>query len=85
MKKISIVAIATIMVVGSLFTSCEAVKNTNQTQRGAAIGAVGGAVLGGILGNNLGKGGKGAIREVIELILREQDKWGNIIRKYNTK
>lgn len=31
------------------------------------------------------KGGKGAIREVIELILREQDKWGNIIRKYNTK
>ena len=40
MKKISIVAIATIMVVGSLFTSCEAVKNTNQTQRGAAIGAV---------------------------------------------
>ena len=65
MKKISIVAIATIMVVGSLFTSCEAVKNTNQTQRGAAIGAVGGAVLGGILGNNLGKGGKGAMGAVL--------------------
>ena len=61
MKKISIVAMATIMVIGSMFTSCEAIKNTNQTQRGAGIGAVGGAVLGGILGNNLGKGGKGAM------------------------
>ena len=29
MKKISIVAIAAIMVMGSMFTSCEAVKNTN--------------------------------------------------------
>ena len=65
MKKISIVAIATIMVMGSMFTSCEAIKNTNQTQRGAGIGAVGGAVLGGILGNNLGKGGKGAMGAVL--------------------
>ena len=58
MKKISIVAMATIMVIGSMFTSCEAVKNTNNTQKGAGIGAVAGAVLGGVLGNNLGKGGK---------------------------
>jgi outer membrane protein OmpA-like peptidoglycan-associated protein len=65
MKKISIVAIATILVIGSMFTSCEAVKNTNKTQRGAAIGAAGGAVLGGILGNNLGKGGKGALGAVL--------------------
>lgn len=34
-EKISIVAMATILVVGSMFTSCEAVKNTNKTQRGA--------------------------------------------------
>ena len=65
MKKISIVAIATIMVIGSMFTSCEAVKNTNKTQRGAGIGAVAGAVLGGVLGNNLGKGGNGAMGAVL--------------------
>ncbi|MFV8326066.1 OmpA family protein [Flavobacterium sp. ZS1P14] len=65
MKKISIVAIATILVIGSMFTSCEALKNTNKTQRGAAIGAAGGAVIGGVLGNNLGKGGKGALGAVL--------------------
>lgn len=65
MKKISIVAIALVMVLGSMFTSCESLKNTNKTQRGVAIGAVGGAVLGGILGNNVGKGGEGALGAVI--------------------
>ena len=65
MKKISIVAIATIMIIGSMFTSCEALRNTNKTQRGTAIGAAGGAVIGGILGNNLGKGGKGALGAVL--------------------
>jgi outer membrane protein OmpA-like peptidoglycan-associated protein len=65
MKKITIAALALIMTMGSVFTSCEAVKNTNKTQRGAAIGAVGGAVIGGILGNNLGKGGNGALGAVL--------------------
>jgi outer membrane protein OmpA-like peptidoglycan-associated protein len=65
MKKISIVAIATIMVLGSMFTSCESLKNTNKAQRGAGIGAVGGAVIGGILGNNIGKGGNGALGAVL--------------------
>lgn len=65
MKNISVVALALVMVLGSLFTSCESLKNTNKTQRGAAIGAAGGAILGGILGNNLGKGGKGAMGAVI--------------------
>lgn len=65
MKKISIIIIALVLVSGSVFTSCEAVKNTNNTQRGAGIGAVGGAVLGGILGNNLGKGGNGALGAVL--------------------
>lgn len=65
MKKISIVAIALVLVMGSIFTSCDAIKNTNNTQRGAGIGAVGGAVLGGILGNNLGRGGKGALGAVL--------------------
>ncbi|MEN9906962.1 MAG: hypothetical protein RLZZ540_103 [Bacteroidota bacterium] len=65
MKNISVLALAVVMIVGSIFTSCEAVKNTNKTQRGAAIGVAGGALLGGILGNNLGKGGKGAMGAVI--------------------
>jgi len=37
-----------------LLGSCETVKNTNKTQRGAAAGAAGGAVIGGIIGNNVG-------------------------------
>lgn len=65
MKKISILALAIAMITTSVFTGCESVKNTNQTQRGAAIGAVGGAVIGGILGNNLGKGGNGALGAVL--------------------
>ncbi|MBA0884813.1 OmpA family protein [Flavobacterium undicola] len=65
MKNISVLALAVVMIVGSIFTSCESVKNTNKTQRGAAIGVAGGAILGGILGNNLGKGGKGAMGAVI--------------------
>lgn len=39
-----------------LMTSCEAVKNSNNQQRGTAIGAAAGAVLGGVLGNNIGNG-----------------------------
>jgi outer membrane protein OmpA-like peptidoglycan-associated protein len=47
------------------FSSCEAVKNTNNTQKGAGIGAVVGAVAGGVLGNNIGKGGNTALGAVI--------------------
>ncbi|MBC5837110.1 OmpA family protein [Flavobacterium muglaense] len=65
MKKISIFSLAVIMSIGSLFTSCEAVKNTNNTQRGAGIGAASGALIGAILGNNLGKGGNGAMGAVL--------------------
>lgn len=50
-RKITVVALAVTMIG---FTGCEAVKNTNKTQRGAGIGAAAGAVLGGILGNNIG-------------------------------
>ncbi|MBE0391077.1 outer membrane protein OmpA-like peptidoglycan-associated protein [Flavobacterium sp. 7E] len=65
MKKISILSMALVMAMGSLFTSCDAVKNTNNTQKGAGIGAVAGAVLGGVLGNNLGKGGNTAVGAVL--------------------
>lgn len=41
-----------------LVTSCETIQNSNNQQRGTAVGAASGAVIGGILGNNIGKGGK---------------------------
>ncbi|EIA10485.1 OmpA family protein [Flavobacterium frigoris] len=65
MKKISIALALMMMSMGTVFTSCEALKNTNNTQRGAGIGAASGAVIGAILGNNLGKGGKGAMGAVL--------------------
>ncbi len=39
----------------ALLTSCEAVQNANNTQKGAVIGTAAGAVLGGIIGNNVKK------------------------------
>lgn len=36
--------------------SCEAVKNANNTQKGAAIGTAAGAILGAVIGNNVGNG-----------------------------
>jgi outer membrane protein OmpA-like peptidoglycan-associated protein len=64
-NKISVVALAVLMLIVTTFTSCDAVKNSNNTQKGAGIGAVAGAVLGGVLGNNLGKGGNGALGAVL--------------------
>lgn len=52
MKKISILGISSIFLLTSLFTSCESLKNTNKTQRGAGIGAGAGALIGAIIGNN---------------------------------
>lgn len=64
MKKIGIYAVTAAFLVASL-TGCEAVKNTNNTQKGVGIGAVAGAVIGGVLGNNLGKGGNSALGAVL--------------------
>lgn len=52
MKKISILGISSLFLLASLFTSCESLKNTNKTQRGAGIGAGAGALIGAIIGNN---------------------------------
>ncbi len=65
MKKVKIYVLAGVVALSSLLGSCEAAKNTNKTQRGAAIGAVGGAVIGGVLGNNIGKGGNTVLGAVI--------------------
>ena len=48
-----------------LMTSCKAVDNANNKQKGAVIGATGGAILGAIIGNNVGKGGNGELGAVI--------------------
>lgn len=52
MKKIVILSLGSLFVISTIFTSCSSVKNTNNTQKGAGIGAVSGAVIGGIIGNN---------------------------------
>ncbi|WP_074406181.1 MULTISPECIES: OmpA family protein [Aquimarina] len=48
LKKIVVAVMAV-----TFLTSCEAVKNSNNTQRGAVIGTAAGAVIGGIIGNNV--------------------------------
>jgi outer membrane protein OmpA-like peptidoglycan-associated protein len=65
MKKIAILSLSVLFVVSSLFTSCDAVKNANNTQKGTGIGVAAGALIGGILGNNLGKGGNAALGAAI--------------------
>lgn len=65
MKKITLFVLVIMITFTGLFSSCDAVKNTNKTQRGAGIGALGGAILGGVLGNNVGKGGNGALGAVL--------------------
>lgn len=56
MKVIKSNLIAVTVSAGVLFSGCQAVQNTNHTQRGAAVGAASGAVIGGVLGNNVGSG-----------------------------
>ena len=57
MKIFNTTNIAALFISASLMmTSCEAVKNSNNQQKGTVIGTAAGAILGGVLGNNLGKG-----------------------------
>ena len=65
MKNLGKMALVLALSAGITLGSCEAVQNTNKTQRGAAIGTAGGAVLGGVLGNNIGKGGNTALGAII--------------------
>lgn len=55
MKKVAILAVSALLLI-----QCKAIKNSNNTQKGAVIGATSGAVIGGVIGNNAGKGGRGA-------------------------
>ena len=47
------------------FGSCNTVKNANNKQKGAVIGAGSGAVIGGVIGNNVGKGNNTALGAII--------------------
>lgn len=61
-KKSLILFIAGILLSANVITSCKSVKkNTNKTQRGAAIGAGSGAVIGGVVGRRSGNTVLGAI------------------------
>lgn len=53
MKKIKVIALFALAIA---VASCGAVKNSNNQQRGTAIGAAGGTILGLIIGNNVGDG-----------------------------
>ncbi len=65
MKKIAIIISAVIISLSTTLTGCEAVKNTNNTQKGAGLGVILGGVLGAVIGNNVGGGGNGAIGAVL--------------------
>ena len=68
--KILKINLTTILVsVGLLLSSCEAIQNTNHTQRGAAVGAASGAVIGGILGNNVGSGNNAALGAITGAVI----------------
>lgn len=65
MKKIVSVGLGSLLMLSMFFTSCDSVKNANNTQKGAGIGVIAGGVLGAVLGNNLGKGGNAALGAAI--------------------
>lgn len=65
----NIVTIIVALAVIFTFTNCEAIKNTNNKQKGTAIGAAGGALLGAIIGNNVGNGKNSKLGAVIGGVL----------------
>lgn len=68
MKNIGL-KLATMVMTLSLMLSCNAVKNANNKQKGAVIGAGSGAAVGGILGNNVGNGNNTALGAIIGAVV----------------
>jgi len=60
MKKLK-VSIFALAVGAVMFSSCNAYKNANKSERGAAIGVAGGAVAGGVIGKMTGNTALGSI------------------------
>lgn len=65
MDKFLIYCLAALCGISSTLTSCNTIKNANNTQKGAGIGVAAGALLGGIIGNNIGKGGNAVLGAVV--------------------
>lgn len=65
MKKLNVYVLSTAILAGSFLTSCNTVKNANNTQKAAVVGATAGAVLGGVLGNNVGSKNNSALGAVL--------------------
>ncbi len=65
MKKLIIYSLSFLCVTASVLTSCNSIKNANNTQKGAGIGVAAGALIGGILGNYVGKGGNAVLGSVV--------------------
>ncbi|QWX85139.1 OmpA family protein [Cellulophaga sp. HaHaR_3_176] len=68
MKNIAI-KVSSIVMVLALTVSCSAVKNANNKQKGAVIGAGSGAAIGGIIGNNVGKGNNTALGAILGAVV----------------
>lgn len=60
MKKISILSLSSLFLLATIFTSCESLKNANNTQKGAGIGVGAGAIIGGLIGSRTGNAAIGA-------------------------
>ena len=56
--------IATIFTISLLF-GCDAIKNANNSQKGAVIGGASGAAIGGVIGNNVGSGDNTVLGAII--------------------
>lgn len=69
MKNMKINAMSLVVSAGLILSGCEAIQNTNQTQRGAAVGAASGAVIGGVLGNNVGSGDNAALGAIAGAVI----------------
>ncbi len=54
MRKTIIYGLSILFISTSSLTSCKAIQNANNTQKGATIGTTAGALLGAIIGNNVG-------------------------------
>ncbi|MBU2996359.1 OmpA family protein [Cellulophaga baltica] len=68
MKNISL-KFAAIMFSVALITSCTAIKNANNSQKGAVIGSSSGAVIGGVIGNNVGSGNNTALGAILGAVV----------------
>lgn len=52
--RVNIKNVFTVLLAATMVMGCQTVKNANNKQKGAVIGAAGGALLGAIIGNNVG-------------------------------